>query len=117
MPIVLPALSAGYVSACGFSSTKIENFPAPVCSEDVTVYTKAYRAIEELLSSGEHVFNDMYRVVKPLFPKGAITTAPSVIYETLAALWREGRVKIRKEYVEGARPDLKAPLFKISLYK
>ena len=68
-------------------------------------------------NSGEHVFNDMYRVVKPLFPKGAITTAPSVIYETLAALWREGRVKIRKEYVEGARPDLKAPLFKISLYK
>ncbi|MBR5139671.1 MAG: hypothetical protein IKV16_01325 [Clostridia bacterium] len=114
----LPVLSAGFVTMDSFSSKRYANPPSEVVSADFTLMTKIYSEIEKALSDGNawHLYA-LHKVIKPLIGDFAdkTTTRTQATYVALEALYREGRIEIVKERVDGVIDGEDAPCYKFRL--
>ena len=118
LSLKLPTLSAGYVTKNGFKAEKYENPPAELLSADLTTMVKIYSAVEEELSDGKarHIY-EVNAIVRRFVPysNDKVTTYTQAAYETLEALYKEGRLEIVKEKVDAVEENKKAPCYKFRL--
>lgn len=117
-PVKLPTLSAGEVTKDSFTAKKYKNPPATVESADFSLMTKIYSAIEKTLSDGKsrHIY-ELHNTTREYLPRfqDKISTYTQASYEALEALYREGRLEIVKETVEGVCNGSTAPYYKFKL--
>ena len=114
-PILLPAGSSGRVFADRFEAVKYKNRPASIAPIDAALIAKAYAMIREVLPSTEKSFSELCREVAPLFEESDCQPKAALTYQILYALKRENALVITEKRVPGARADLDAPKFYMSL--
>ena len=104
----LPVHASGYVYADRFEMIPFKQTTAELPEIDANVLCKAYKIIENELSTGEKSYKELRVAVKPIFGEGFAPTTRTV-YEVLYAMKKEGRIAMHDVRVEGAFPHLTAP--------
>ncbi len=116
--IKLPVLSAGYVSASGFTAKKYDIPPAPVLTADLKTLSRAYELALTALEEKPRTFNEVLRIINKNFAQNtdnAVSTLTQVNYDVFEALYKEGRLEITKDTVEGELSGATAPIFRFGL--
>ena len=109
-PILLPALSSGFVKRDSFSASPFENDPASVAPITARVIGEGYAAIREALRTGKHTVPELAKLVKPMFDGADCIQASSVIYASICELKKQGLLKIERGEIPGVLAGLKAPV-------
>ena len=116
-PFLLPPLSSGEVCPDGFTAHTYRKTLAKIAPIDARVTHAAYEAISAALQEGKHTIKTLVPVVRPLFEKADCSPNAAVIYETLRALLREGKLRSRIVREPGSAEGLTAPVCYFSISK
>ena len=114
-PLLLPPLSSGEVRADGFTARPYRKQLAKIAPIDARVTHDAYEAISAALQAAPRTIPELVPVVRPLFEKADCSPNAAVIYETLRALMREGKLQSEIVRVPGSAAGLTAPEQRFSL--
>ena len=112
---LLPACSSGYVTASEYVARPFDAPPCRVAELTAHTVAGAYEAVCRELTAGERTVAQLKKAVKPCFESADCDQSAAVVYETLYALQREGRLNIESRRVDGAREGIDAPKFYMTL--
>jgi len=119
-PVKLPTLAAGYVTKDSFEAKRYENPPAAVEVPSLSLMTKIYAEIEDLLTDGKarHIY-EIHNATRKHLPKfeHKVSTYTQATYEVLESPYNDGRLEIVKETVAGVNDGATAPYYKFKLIK
>lgn len=112
---LLPACSAGYVTAKSFVATPYENPPCWVAETTAGVVRRAYDVICRELEAGECTMKQLKRAIKPCFEQADCDGAAALAYEILYDLQKRGKLNVEVRRVEGAADGIDAPKFYMTI--
>lgn len=109
---LLPSCAGGRVFADRIEVNAYAEPPATVAP--ITPHTReaAYRAIESCIRGNACTFGPMAHAVTDLFESADCRQVNALVYRTLSALEKEGRLIVERETVPGVLPGLTAPVFR-----
>ena len=115
---MLPPMSYGKVYKDRFEVQPFAAAPATVAPITPQVMAAAYKYIESKLQTPT-VFTEIgwADVLAPLYPAADCTQRGTVAYQVVSELYRQGRLRMKTEYIEGQTDKLRAPVFKLWLEK
>ena len=113
---MLPPMSYGKVYKNRFEVQPFAAPPATVAPITPQVMAAAYDYLEQKLKNPTS-FNDtgLGEYLEPLYPKADCTQRATVRYQAVSELYRQGRLRMKTEYIEGQTDKLRAPVFKLWL--
>ena len=115
-PTLLPAMTYGKVYRHRLECAPIVDPGATVAPITPQVMAAAYKYIESKLQTPT-VFTEIgwADVLAPLYPAADCTQRGTVAYQVVSELYRQGRLRMKTEYIEGQTDKLRAPKFKLWL--
>lgn len=116
-PQLLPACSAGRVYSNRFSVTPYQHSPARIAPIHAQIRHHAYEIICAELKNGPKIFVDLAQAIKPLFEEADCLPVAALVYDILYGLKKCGTLKIEPRRIPGARADLDAPKFFMSIHE
>lgn len=115
-PTALPANSAGFVTASGWTAAPYKNPPVQVDDMDAGCFHRAYEAVLAALEKEPQQFYMMARLVKEtVFPGAPCPPHALLAYEVLRALLKEDKVTRSVIRLESDFENIDAPRFVYSL--
>ena len=113
---MLPPMSYGKVYKDRFEVQPFAAAPATVAPITPQVMAAAYDYLEQKLKTPMS-FNEtgLGEYLEPLYPKADCTQRATVRYQAVSELYRQGRLRMKTEYIEGQTDKLRAPKFKLWL--
>jgi len=114
-PQLLPACAAGYIYQDQFTVKPFHTNLARMAPVDIAIQQSAYEMVCRRLEKGNESFAALSKMMQPLFEKWDIAPIPSLVYDILYSLQKQGRLKIESYQVPAARENLNAYQYRLSL--
>ena len=116
-PLLLPALSCGYVYKDRFTCKAFKNPPLKVAPLSAKIKHDVYEILYNALIEGEKTYPELRKSVLHLFDNGDYdcTQVAAAVYGVLYDLDRQGKLKINTQYNKGIFDGLKAPIYYMSI--
>ncbi len=114
-PTLLPACGSGYVTAGSYEARPFDAPPCRVAELTADTVAAAYSAVCRAFEAEEQTVGKLKKAVKPCFEPADCDQSAAAVYSILYALQKQGRLSIESRRVAGAREDLDAPRFYMTL--
>ena len=115
--MVLAPLASGWVEADRYVEIPFTNPPGTVAQITPRVVKEAYELIIETLSEKELNHDEIDRLIRPLFDEATCPPESVLNYMITTELLRQGRLKLRTVWEDGAQPGVMRPKYLASLTK